>query len=175
MSFEAWALERARRYLGVGGDGGAQPEFPAEGDRPDADHKTRRLALPETEALIDEASEAAVRDFPSSDASGLLIVVIKELVESDAADSMEAPDSEATEPASELAAEPAGAAGSNEPAVKDSEAAEAEAGASEVAPVSGPEDEASEVCNTCVCMYIRMYVHGRVPEGQVAWHVHVAS
>jgi len=155
--FEEWALERARRYLGVSGDGGSQPEFPA--DRTDAHHQTRRLAPPETEALIDKASEAGVRDFPSSDASALLIVVIKELVASDAADSLEAtarslvasdaadsfeaPDSSQALPVAAEAAEPAwiqpeGAAESNEPAVQGSEA---EVGASEVAPVSGPKDE----------------------------------
>ena len=139
--FEEWALERARRYLGVSGDGGSQPEFPA--DRTDAHHQTRRLAPPETEALIDKASEAGVRDFPSSDASALLIVVIKELVASDAADSFEAPDSSQALPVAAEAAEPAwiqpeGAAESNEPAVQGSEA---EVGASEVAPVSGPKDE----------------------------------
>ena len=161
MTFEAWALERARRYLGVSG-GGAQPEgVPAGGDDADAP-AARKLALPVTDAEIDEASVAAVRDFPSSDAPGLLIVVIKELVASDSGDFLEATaKSEAAPVAAESAAdaagvsaaageeglavenetvaEPEGAAGTSEPAATETEAGE------EVAPVSGPEDAEDEV------------------------------
>ena len=61
--FETWALERARRYLGVS----VLSEPTSAG--------------PVVE--IDDISAAAVRDFPSSNATALLIIVIKELIQSD--------------------------------------------------------------------------------------------
>jgi len=106
--FETWALERARRYLGVS----VLSEPTSAG--------------PVVE--IDDISAAAVRDFPSSNATALLIIVIKELIQSDLGneshEAVIAPNTEeegtpAEENAGEEAdvtAEPQGAAGA-EPAI----------------------------------------------------------
>ena len=81
--------ERARlRYLGVSLDAPALDETPADAEAtvsedvaPAAATPAPAFAAAALEVEIDAESSAAVRDFPSSDATVLLIVVVKELVD----------------------------------------------------------------------------------------------